>query len=288
MNLRTMKNRLKSVLPKRLNSQIVFYKNHHRFINAKAPELLDEKLLLLMEQYADDPHIKSLVDKYAVRSYLEKAGYASLLNELYQVCDSPEEINWGRLPDKYVVKCNHGSGYNIIVQDASRLDRDDAMRKLKKWMSEDYGRVSGERQYCGIPRKILVEKYLESKDGHFPPDYKFFVSYGKVLGCLLVVERDTARKLIYVDTDFNDLGFMHEYTKPDYKKFKPASWEQQVKVAAQLGKDFPLVRVDLYDQDGKILFGELTFTSNGGICNYFSMEGQKYIGRRIAFPDKNR
>lgn len=260
----------------------MFLKNYHRFIDYQKPELMDEKLLILKEKYADDPKIKSLIDKYAVRDYLEKAGYAGLLNELYQVCDAPEQIDWDSLPQSYVIKCNHGSGYNIIVPDSSKLDKAEAVRTLKKWLKEDYGFISGEKQYCGIPRKIIIEKYLETSEGHFPPDFKFFVSYGKVIGCMIAVERDTDLKRFFVDTEFNDLHFIHEYTKPDYKKYKPDSWEEQLKIASALGKEFPMVRVDLYDLDGKVLFGELTFTPDGCIHNHFSMEGQKYIGQRIS------
>lgn len=285
MNYRRLKNEIKYFMPEKLSAQIVYLKNYHRFINYKAPELMDEKLLILKEQYAKNPEIKSLIDKFKVRDYLKSVGYESILNELYQVCDAPEQIQWDKLPGSYVIKCNHGSGYNIIVPDASKLDRAHAVGELKKWLKEDYGFISGEKQYCDIPRKIIIEKYLQTKEGHFPPDFKFFVSYGNVIGCMIAVNRDTDLKRFFVDTDFNDMHFIHEYEKPDYKKYKPASWNEQLKIASVLGKKFPFVRVDLYDLDGKVLFGELTFTPDGCIHNHFSMESQKYIGARISMSN---
>lgn len=277
-----LRNRIKYCLPDRIAHQIIFFKNYHRFINYKHPVLMDEKLLILKEQYANQNNIKQLIDKYRVREFIINNHHGDILNELYQVCDSSKEISWESLPTKYVLKCNHGSGYNIIVQDSNIINRVEISEQLDAWLKEDYAVVSGEKQYTGIVPKIIIERYIETKDGHFPPDYKFFVSYGKVIGCLLITNRDSEEKRIFVDCDFRDLGFINE-NLTNYLDYKPQSWDQLLSIAAELGKDFPFVRIDLYDNDGKVIFGEFTFTPHGCIHRHISDEGQRYIGDLIKF-----
>jgi len=281
MDYVSLKNKIKYLLPDDLTAQAVFLKNYHRLINHKSPKLMDEKLLILKSQYAKRKDIKKLIDKFKVREHLQDVGLGNLLNELYQVCDTPDEIQFDSLPARYVIKCNHGCGYNIIVDGNASLDKPGMSRTLNRWLSEDYAEVSGEKQYKGITSRIIVEKYLETSDGHFPADYKFFVSWGRVIGCMIAVERDVRVKRLFVNQSFSDLHFIHEYEKEDYKKYKPKSWDKMIKISSELGRDFPFVRVDLYDVDGKVIFGELTFTPNGCIHKHFTMEGQKYIGERI-------
>ncbi len=124
-----------------------------------------------------------------------------------------------------------------------------------------------------------MEKYIQSNNEHFPNDYKFYVSQGKVIGCLIVSERDIGGKLVFVDTSFNNTHFISGNTEPNEK---PTCWDGLLDVASRLGKEFPFVRVDLYDLDGCILFGELTFTSHGCIHRQFSLEVQRYLGAQIT------
>lgn len=293
MDYVSFKNKIKYLLPDDLAAQAVFLKNYHRLINHKSPKLMDEKLLILKSQYAKRKDIRKLIDKFEVREHLEDIGLGGLLNELYQVCDTPDEIQFNLLPKRYVIKCNHGCGYNIIVNENTRLNQSEMAQTLERWLSEDYAEVSGEKQYKGIKPRIIVEKYLETSDGHFPADYKFFVSGGGIIGCMVAVERDAGVKRFFVNQSFSDLHFIHEYEKEDYKRYKPKSWDEMIKISSELGRDFPFVRVDLYDVNGKVIFGELTFTPNGCIHKHFTMEGQEYIGERIIlrkrqFQQKNK
>ena len=211
----------------------------------------------------------------------KKSWGGGILNQIYGVFLNANEINWDIFPVSFVVKCNHGSGYNIIVKDKNKFNYSDAIKKLNYWMKEDFGIISSELQYKNIPRKIIVEKYIPSVDSSVPIDYKFFCSKGNVICCLVVLGRDKEEKRIYVDKDFNDLKFVDEYRGTDYKRFKPKSYSQMIDVASSLSKDFPFVRVDLYDLQGSILFGELTFTPHGCIHKYLPIEAQKWIGSFI-------
>lgn len=273
---------IKSCFPPLFIGNLVFYKNYGRWINKKNPVYLDEKLLILRGSvYYKNKLITKCVDKYEVRKYVEKVVGEGILNQIYGVFLNANEINWDIFPVSFVVKCNHGSGYNIIVKDKNKFNYSDAIKKLNYWMKEDFGIISSELQYKNIPRKIIVEKYIPSVDSSVPIDYKFFCSKGNVICCLVVLGRDKEEKRIYVDKDFNDLKFVDEYRGTDYKRFKPKSYSQMIDVASSLSKDFPFVRVDLYDLQGSILFGELTFTPHGCIHKYLPIEAQKWIGSFI-------
>lgn len=274
---------IKSIFPPSLTGSLVFYKNHHRKINYTAPELLDEKLLILREkQYHKNPLITQCSDKYAVREYIESKGCGSTLNDLIGVYSSVDEIDWDALPNQFAIKCTHGSGYNIIVSNKSKENKTDIFRQLNYWMAENYAVISSEQQYYNIPPRIIIEKYLQSEDGKLPVDYKFFSSRGKVICCLLVTGRENKIERIYVDKAFHNLNLVNEYTGKDYTALKPESFDEMVQISQKLSRDFPFVRVDLYDLDGKVIFGELTFTPHGCNHEYLSDDAQKWIGGQIT------
>ena len=120
-----------------------------------------------------NPKIKC-TDKYLVREYIREKGYDYLLNDLYFSCNSVDEIKWENLPQKFVLKCNHGAGYNILCNDKNVFDYKAAKVKLNRWINEDFGLVSVEPHYSKIKRKIICEKFLEDEI----KDYKFFVLMG--------------------------------------------------------------------------------------------------------------
>lgn len=275
---------IKSLFPPVIMGNIVFFKNHHRFINYKNPQLLDEKLLILQGGvYHNNDLICKCADKLAVRHYIEEKApeMNKYLVELLGVYSRTEDIDWNALPNEFVAKCNHGSGYNIIVKNKAKADQKKIYRKLNYWLDENYGIISSELQYKKIVPQILIEKFLEGKNGALPVDYKFFASRGEVICCLLVTGRDSKEERLYVDTEFNNLDLINEYTGIDYHTLKPDSYDEMIRIAEKLSKDFPFVRVDLYDVEGKIFLGELTFTPHGCNHDYLSDESQRWIGNRI-------
>lgn len=274
---------VKSVMPKHVVNNIVFFHHYHRFIRYNSPEFLDEKLLILSEgAYKNNKLIIQCSDKYAVRQYVQDKGLGHILNELIGAYDSVNEIHWKELPSSFAIKCNHGCGYNIIIRNKQEIDKQDVFCKLEAWMKEDYSILSAESHYHTIPHKIIIEKFIETKNGDLPIDYKFFSSRGKVICALIFTGRDDKPERIYVDEKFEDLELINEYTGSNYKNLKPRSFEEMVKIAQILSADFPFVRVDLYDQNGKVLFGELTFTPHGCIHDYLDKNAQQWIGSRIS------
>lgn len=282
-NMDTKKMVIRGALPQKLSASIFYKINHGRKLDFKNPTTLDEKLLVQKLKYDKDDMATLLSDKYAIREYLEKKGYGQLLNELLLegVYERAEDIDFDKLPERFAMKCTHGSGYNIIVKDKKQLDVKKAIKQLNVWLREDYGVMMAEAHYSRIKPRIIIEKYMEDKNGGFPSDYKFFASRGEVIGCMIATGRDTKLERLFVDNDFNDLHFIHEYTGENHMTLKPDTYDEMIKIASELSKDFPFVRVDLYDFDGRVVFGELTFTPNSCVHPHFNDEGQRWIGERI-------
>lgn len=259
------------------------------FPNLKTPITLNEKLQYLkLHDYWKNPLIIQCTDKFAVRQYVMDKGCSQILNELYAVYQSVDEINWNALPNVFVLKCNYGSGGNIICLDKSALDIEDAERKLRKWMKESSGLERVEYSYEGIDRKIICEKFIETEDGKPPRDYKIFCSFGEP-------------KLLFVATDRYDGHTKFDYFTPEWEWIdvrnghpnagpglnKPDRLDDMLDYARKLSADFPLVRVDLYCEFDTIIFGELTFLHFGGVTPFDPPEYDKLFGDLFPLSDVN-
>lgn len=249
-----------------LSSKIMYRAFVHKKLNLKNPTTFNEKLCWLkLRVFPYDSLVVQCTDKYSVHSYIEKKGYANLMVNLLGSWEKIEDINWDSLPDKFVLKCNHGCAYNIICTDKSSFDREGSCKKLKKWLKEDFGLVSGEPHYSKIPKKIICEEYLEGEIR----DYKFFCFNG-------------VPKFYYVALthagDFHDMlcdfimpdGKPADFYRLDHKRFDtpptaPKNLGEMLRIAKDLSTDFLFVRVDFMNVEGKLYFSELTFTPSAGI-----------------------
>ena len=251
-----------------LQSRKIFLSTFGREPDLDQPKSFNEKLQYLkLKRYYHNPVITQCVDKYRIREYLTQKGHAELLPQLYAVCERPEDIPWDSLPERFVLKCNHGSGYNILCRNKSALDRKDCESRLKKWLKEDYWKRFAEMQYRDIPKRIIAEEYL-GDDIH---TYKFYCFNGmpRVLYISSNGENGEYDKYYdYFDMDWKHMNLRlhgHE-NRPDHDAIPcPESFERMKALAAELSADFPFVRVDLYDINGRIYISELTFVPTGGI-----------------------
>lgn len=272
----------KNIFPPKIIDNLVFRKNFGRWINYKEPELLDEKLLILSgSTYYKNELISRCADKVEVRNYIKQNNLESILINVIGIYKSVSDIKWEQLPKKFVIKCNHGSGYNIIVRDIHKEDINKIKSQLEYWMKENYAIKTAERQYSNIPRRIIIEELLDTKTDELPIDYKFFCSRGKIICTLVFTGRGNKVERLFVDDKYEDLRLVNEYSKNNYKTTKPESYNEMLKIASVLSKEFPFVRVDLYDVDGKPYFGELTFTPSGNYHYYLPEKSQRWIGERI-------
>lgn len=138
-------------------SKVIYFRTFGKRLNLKNPTTFNEKLMWL-KLYEDDSLKTKCADKYLVRDYVRKAGYSRALIDLYKVYESVEDINFQELPKSFVMKCTHGSGFNIICPDKDKMDLQKTIVQLKKWMKMDYSRLAAEPHYSKIKPRIIVEK----------------------------------------------------------------------------------------------------------------------------------
>lgn len=242
--------KLKLNNPKRFTEKIQWYKLYYR-----------------------KPLMHKCVDKYEVREYVKDKGLGSILNELYGVYDKPEDINFELLPEKFVIKTTAGSGgQNIyICTDKNSIDIEELVKKIKYWMKlnpkKHFGR---EWAYQGIKNRIIIEKYIESNHNDLV-DYKFFCFNGLVEYIYVISDRKLGKsaKLGIYDKNYNKLdAYRCDEEKQKEKYKKPYNFDAMKKFAEILSKDFPHARIDFYESNKKVIFGEITFYDGSGYMKY--------------------
>ena len=232
------------------------------------PLTFDEKIQW-MKIYDKNSLKKELADKVKVRDYIEKEIGAQYLIPVIGVYDFFDQIDFECLPNQFVLKCNHGSGWNEIVRDKSKMDTPKIKRDFDYWMSLDYAFFSGfEMHYKDMERKILVEQYLEQLDGNLY-DYKIHCFKGIPKFIQVIGDRNihnhTAKEAFY-DAYWQRLNISLG-VHPQYGREipVPSKLDEMLEVAGKLSKPFQYVRIDLYEIGREIKFGEFTFTPNSGI-----------------------
>ena len=249
----------------------------------KHPQRLSEKLQLYKMHYRN-PSMPRCVDKYDVREYVEGKGLHGILNRLYGVYDDVSEIQFDTLPDRFVMKSTTGGGgFNVlVVKDKNAIDRQEVKQKISSWCwkrAENQKTNSGrEWAYLGIKKsRIIIEELLEddsNPDGSIN-DYKFFCFKGKPYCVQVDRGRYEDHRQNYYDLDWKSLGVHCTYPEGPLVD-QPIHFEEMKQVASKLSEEFPFVRVDLYNIQGKIYFGELTFYPSSGYGKFhpdsFDME----------------
>lgn len=225
------------------------------------------------------PLMQKCADKYAVREYINGCGYEYLLNDLLGCYDDPNDIELDSLPNQFVIKASHGSGFNVIVKDKSKLNWTQTRIMLKSWLHQNIAWSGREWVYKDMPRHIIIEKYLEDETGELR-DYKFFCFNGEPQFMQLEVGRYTdhnARN--FYDMDWNLMPFGKSIPHdPTLSISKPKMFDEMKRIARDLCKPFQFVRVDLYQVGGKVYFGELTFFPAGGMPDFIPSEYDRIVG----------
>lgn len=272
---------LNKISNNKLGSTILYIIRVHKIPHYKRPRNFNDKTMNLKFSYKNNGLVVECTDKYKVREYIKQKSCEEILNKLYGVYKNPEEINFDELPNKFVLKCTHGCGYNIICKNKEELSQKEVKQQLKKWMKEKYGWATGELHYTKIKPKIICEKYLCDKNGKMPLDYKIYCFKGKAVCILVCSEREKKLRLSYYDLKWNRLNYEKKNWSSKTNIKKPKNLEQMIAYAEILSEQFEFVRVDLYNDDGKIIFGELTFTPACCCAPYYSKEGNEKLGKNI-------
>ncbi len=240
----------------------------------------NEKLQWLKLYWHNDLAIKC-ADKYLVREVVKERYGDHILNTLYGVYDDANEIDFDKLPDKFVLKVNHGCGYNIFCKDKSQLNVSKVRKELNKMLKQKYYVYNYEWIYEGIKPKIICEELLEYKENGFPADYKFFCCNGEPKFMFIATDRYIDTRFDFYDLDFNKIPVKQHYENSQKVIEKPANFEKMIEISKCLAKDFPFVRIDLYNINGKIIFGEYTFFHFTGQEKFEPEEYDKIFGEMI-------
>lgn len=269
-----------------------FYKMH-RWPDFEHPKDINEKINWL-KFYGDTSLWPLLADKYAVRGWLTNHGFGDLLVRLYGKWDRVEDIEWEKLPERFVLKCNNGSGDIIICNDKSRLDISATVRHFKKVLNEPYGRLTAEPHYLKIKPCIIAEELLDASTQPCQSkrlvDYKLYCFYGHVRCVSCCSNRESAHvaQASTYDTDWNyhpewDIHTNH-LQRPFQLVPKPECLNQLLAVAGCLTKNLPFVRLDMYIVNNRIYFGEFTFTPSGGYLDNFTFDYLERLGDYCVLP----
>lgn len=224
--------------------------------------------------------IKSkLADKFEVRSYVSSTIGEEYLIPIYGVYDSVDEIKFEDLPTSFVIKPTHGASWVIIVKDKIELDIEKAKRQMQEWLDFDYSMRSFEMHYKDIKPRILIEKYIETKDKTKIEDYKFLCFNGKIHYCWVDVDRGRNHKRNIYDLNWNlQSWYQNDYGNASKEITKPDNFDDMLNVVKKLMPKLSHVRVDLYNVDGKIYFGELTFSNSSGFEKITPENNNLYLG----------
>lgn len=260
-------------------------------LNLKNPEKFNEKLQWL-KLYYHNPDYCKFVDKAKVKDYIsEKIGSEYVIPTI-GVYDSPNDIPFEELPEKFVIKCTHDSGSIVLCRNKSELDFEKVKNDLKERLEFSFFWYGREWFYKYVKPGIIIEKAIFDKNGNVPIDYKFFCFNGEMKFVQVDFGRFVDRKSNYYDRNLNLQSFCKDKCPSDsLADFeRPENFEKMIEIAQTLSSGIPFLRVDLYNVDGNIYFGEMTFFPGSGCLRLVSDEfdAEKYVGDMIILPEKRK
>ncbi len=266
-----------------LELKLMFYLKQKYSLNLKNPRTYNEKLQWI-KLYDKNPLMPRCCDKYTVREYVESKGCGDILNTLYWEGFDPKDIPYDSLPEKFVIKVTHGSTFNILVTDKSKLDREKTEKLLNKWLKAKFIACYGEWFYGKVKPRIIVEKFLEDSNTDDLLDYKVFCFNGKAKLFDIHSGRFSEHRRNVYDINWKFLENVHFKYKHDNVIEKPAVFDELVKYAEILSEDFNHARVDFFVVNGKIYFGEITFTNGAGFDHITPHEFDEEMGDMLTLP----
>lgn len=273
---------LKSYLFRKRDGELflrnAFKRLHGKELDAQHPISFSEHLftrMIMVNRYGNK-RFTQLADKYLARDYVsEKVGEKYLVKLIWNGVD-PKKIPFDSLPQKCVIKTNHGSGGNIIFNEMT--NHHEVIEKTNRWLNENYYWCAHEYHYYEIPRRILIEEFLEDGEVNGPLDYRFWCFKGKPE--VIQVDNHLHNINPFYDTAWNKLDMSYRDSFNDFDIKKPVHFQEMLEVASALSYEFDFVRVDLYNLKGKIYFGELTFTPVAGNIVFRPDSWDAYLGQK--------
>jgi len=274
-----------SFLPDKAYLRLFYFFTTRRSINFKNPKGYNEKLQWLKVNDRKSEYTR-LVDKLSLRDHITEVLGKEYLFDLLGKWESFDEIDFDSLPNQFVLKCNHDSGSTKVIKDKSALTREDmvALKKhFTKRLKRDFFYAGREYPYKGIKPYIMAEKFMidEKDPDKNIEDYKFFCFNGKPKIMFVATDRSTDCKFDFFDMDFNHLDIVNIHPNSNKKIKKPEKFEEMKEIAEKLSKGMRHVRIDLYEINGRIYFGEYTFFHGGGFQLFHPEEWEIRLGEWI-------
>ena len=281
-------------IPKKCIPDNIYIKRAYRNMMGKEldlnnPKTFNEKLQWL-KLYDRRKEYTKMVDKYEAKEYV-----ANIIGEEYiiptiGVYDSFDEIDFDKLPKQFVMKCTHDSGGNVICKDKSKLDIEKAREKINNSLKTNYYWVWREWPYKNVKPRIIIEPYLEDKKYKELRDYKFFVFSGKVELMFIASNRQGKGDTYFdfFDRKFKHLDVINGHPMNPKGVEKPKNYNKMIELAEKLSNKVPQVRIDFYEINGKIYFGEITFYHWSGFTPFEPEEWDYKFGEYIKLPNKKR
>lgn len=262
----------------------VFRRDMGYKLNLSNPVTFNEKLQWLKLNDIH-PEYTRLVDKIEVKDYVSTIVGEKYIIPTIQTWDSVEEIDWATLPNRFVIKSTSDSGGVLVCKDKDTFDISRAIEFLKKNGNRNYTKYNKEYPYKNVPHRFLAEEYMEDESGFELKDYKFFCFDGVPRFLFVATGRQqNDTRFDFYDMNFNHLPVLNGHPNADVWPSKPENFDEMVEVASKLSSGIPHVRVDLYNVNGKVLFGELTFFHWSGIVPFEPNEWDRYFGEFLNLP----
>ena len=267
--------------------KLKYFNSFHKKLNLKNPQTFNEKLQWL-KIYDRNHQYTQMVDKYEAKKYV-----ASIIGEEYiiptiGIYNSFDEIDFKKLPNKFVIKCTHDSGGLVVCKDKNKLDKNNAKKKIEKSLKTNYYYCGREWPYKNVKPRIIIEKYMCTKEQKELIDYKFFCFNGNPKIILVCSERFSSNNMCetWFDDKWNFLDIIESSHRVDKTIKKPINLSKMMEFSKKLSKDIPFVRVDFYEINGKTYFGELTFFPASGFERFEPKEWDYKLGEMLKLPDK--
>lgn len=273
-------------IPDKTYLRLKFFFRMGKRLNLKNPQTFNEKLQWL-KLYGRRPIDTVLSDKYAVKEYIARTIGEQYVIPLLGVWDRFEDIDFDKLPNQFVLKCTHDSGGIVICKDKCKLDKERAKKTINRGMKHNFYVYSREKAYRDIPRRIIAEEYREDPITKELRDYKFFCFEGVPKALFIASDRQVVgeeTKFDFFDMNFNHLPFTNGHPNAKVLPQKPKCFDEMKELAAKLSKGMPHVRVDFYEVDGRVYFGEMTYSHWGGMTPFEPEEWDYKFGSWIKIP----
>lgn len=248
-------------------------------LDLKKPNGFNEKLMWLkIYNYNQNELVWNCSDKFLVRNYaIENGVDEKNLTKLIDVYDNVDDINFDKLPNQFVLKCTHGSGFNIICSNKRQLDVNETRKKLKKWLKKKFGANSAETHYNHVKPRIICEEFIKKDSyGNLPNDYKVYCFNGKAKIILVCSNRkNNYHDVAFYTINWDRINLRNDETSEEYSK--PKSLDKMIDISEKLSYNFPFVRIDFYENKNECILGEMTFTPAACLADY-TMEAEKKLG----------